>query len=115
MSACDDDEGRPYHQVVRFQVIAPIRPARTSIGVTTEGSTTPFPMVLATWTPKTRKATKLKKAAQITAARGESTRVLTIVAIEFAASWEPLLKSNASATAMMNAISSGIATAATGS
>jgi hypothetical protein len=32
----------------------------------------------------------LKKAAQITASRGDSTRVDTTVAMELAASWKPL-------------------------
>jgi hypothetical protein len=39
----------------------------------------------------TRKARKLKVAAQITASRGVSTRVETTVAMEFAASWKPLV------------------------
>src|SRR5258708_3849050 len=88
-SAWDDDDGRPHHQVSRFQMIAPIRPARISDGVTTAGSTIPLPMVLATCAPKIRKATKLKKPAIATAACGDSTRVLTTVAIELAASWKP--------------------------
>ena len=46
----------------------------------------PLPIVLATAVPKTNAATKLKNAAQITACPGESTRVETTVAIEFAAS-----------------------------
>ena len=29
MRACEDDEGSPNHQVIRFQVIAPIRAAKT--------------------------------------------------------------------------------------
>ena len=29
MRACDEDEGRPYHQVSRFQPMAPIRAAGT--------------------------------------------------------------------------------------
>ena len=44
------------------------------------------------------KAMKLKKAAQITAAPGLSTRVETTVAMELAASWKPLMKSNTRAT-----------------
>ena len=51
----------------------------------------PLPMVLATCSGKKTNATKLKKAAQATAMRGESTRVETTVAIEFAASWKPLM------------------------
>jgi hypothetical protein len=46
----------------------------------------PVPIVAATCKPKNRKATKLKKAAQMTAVRGERTRVDTTVATEFAAS-----------------------------
>ena len=42
---------------------------------------------------------KLKNAAHATAQCGFSTRVETTVAIEFAASWRPLMKSNASASA----------------
>ena len=51
----------------------------------------PDPMVLATAVPKVKAATKLKNAAQMTALPGESTRVETTVAIEFAASWKPLM------------------------
>ena len=46
----------------------------------------PRPMVVATATPKTRNATKLKNAAQTTACGGRIAPVDTIVAIEFAAS-----------------------------
>ena len=31
MSACEDDEGSPKYQVIRFQVIAPIRAAKTIV------------------------------------------------------------------------------------
>jgi hypothetical protein len=61
-------------------------------------------MVLATDRPKTRKATKLKNAAHATAQCGRSTRVDTTVAIEFAASWKPFMKSNASASTTRNTI-----------
>ena len=43
---------------------------------------------------------KLKNAAQMTAMPGDSTRVETTVAIEFAASCRPLRKSKIRATAM---------------
>ena len=59
--------------------------------VTTWMSIIPEPIVLATAVPKTKNAAKLKKAAQITALPGESTRVDTTVAIELAASWKPLM------------------------
>jgi hypothetical protein len=46
----------------------------------------PLPIVLATWRPRNRKATKLKNAAHTTAYLGESTLVETMVAMEFAES-----------------------------
>ena len=57
-------------------------------------------MVVATAVLKTRKAMKLKNAAQMTASRGDRTRVDTTVAIELAASWNPLVKSKPSANRM---------------
>ena len=59
--------------------------------VTTLTSTSPLPTVDATAVPKVNAATKLKNAAQMTALPGVSTRVETTVAIEFAASWNPLM------------------------
>ncbi len=59
--------------------------------VTTWMSIIPEPIVFATAVPKMKKAAKLKKAAQTTALPGESTRVDTTVAIELAASWNPLM------------------------
>jgi hypothetical protein len=58
-------------------------------------------MVLATAVPNRKTAMKLKTAAHTTAAEGDSTRVETTVAMEFAASWNPLIKSKASATRMI--------------
>src|SRR6185295_11231462 len=81
--------------------MAPMSPARMTSRVTTSRSIIPLPMVLATWVPSTKAATKLKKAAHRTAFCGESTRVETTVAMEFAASWNPFRKSNVSATRMM--------------
>ena len=81
--------------------MAPISPASTTSRVTTDRSIMPLPMVLATCVPRTKAATKLKNAAQITAFCGDSTRVDTTVAMEFAASWKPLRKSNARATRTM--------------
>ena len=63
-------------------------------------------MVLATCNPKNKKAIKLKKAAQITADNGERTFVETTVAIEFAASWKPLIKSKTNARNMITKINS---------
>jgi hypothetical protein len=61
----------------------------------------PVLTVRATAVPKMRKATKLKKAAQVTACRGLRTWVETVVAIELAASCIPLVKANAKATRTM--------------
>ena len=71
--------------------MAPSRPARITYGVTSARSTNPLPTVLATPVPNVKAETKLKNAAHSTAWNGVSTRVATIVAIEFAASWKPLM------------------------
>ena len=84
--ACDDEVGSPRKNVIRFHVIAPMSAAKISPIEITLWSTTSLAMVFATWVPKTRNATKLKNAAHATARRGDSTRVDTTVAIEFAAS-----------------------------
>src|ERR1700758_2070567 len=56
----------------------------------------PLPMVAAPAVPKTKAAMKFQKAAQATARRGVSTRVETTVAMELAASCQPLENSKAS-------------------
>ena len=66
--------------------MAPMRPAQITASVTILMSTVPLPIVCATPVPKTKAATKLKNAAQMTAFPGVSTRVETTVAIELAAS-----------------------------
>src|SRR6187549_2068382 len=55
-------------------------------------------MVAATLRWKTKIATTLKKAAKTTACCGLRTPVETTVAIEFAASWKPFMKSNSTAS-----------------
>ena len=89
-SACDELVGSPSQNVTRFQPMAPTSPAKTTPIDSTSCVTTSLAMVDATLSPNTRKATKLKNAAQTTAVRGDSTRVDTTVAIELAASWKPL-------------------------
>src|SRR3989454_3810877 len=101
MSAWEDDVGSPSHHVMRSHTIAPTSPARITVASTMARSTSPFPIVLATAVPNTKTAMKLNVAAQTTAADGDRTRVETTVAMEFAASWNPLTKSNASATRMI--------------
>ena len=51
MSACELDDGRPNHQVIRFQVIAPRSAAATTACVVVASSTKPAPIVLATAVP----------------------------------------------------------------
>ena len=91
----------PKYQVMRFQAIAPRRPPSTTSELTTVMSIRPEPIVLATAVPNRNAATKLKKAAQKTACNGDSTRVDTTVAIEFAESCIPLMKSKTRAIPMM--------------
>src|SRR5207248_3098998 len=100
MRACDELVGSPQYQVRRFQVQAPTKVAAINWLLTMLGSMMSFWMVSATLSGKTRNATKLKNAAQSTAARGLSTRVETTVATELAASWRPLRKSKVSASRM---------------
>src|ERR1051325_2428994 len=96
---------------MRFQTIAPSKPPRITFGSTILISIIPLPTVLATLMPTVKSAAKLKNAAQTTAWIGLSTRVPTMVAMEFAESWNPLMKSNANAIAtiaMMYATTSGV-------
>src|SRR5262245_16412965 len=72
INACDELVGRPSHQVIKSQMIAPISPARMTKGVISSRSTNPLPTVLATPVPKVKAETKLKNAAQTTAWNGVS-------------------------------------------
>src|SRR6185503_12109804 len=81
-----------------FHEIAPIKAPKISRLSTKAGSMMPLPTVLATDRWNTPQASTLKNAAQITACQGLSTPVDTTVAMEFAASWKPFMKSNASAS-----------------
>src|SRR6476646_4676630 len=81
-----------------FQTIAPVSAPKIKCTSMIPASTMPVPIVFATCNPNTANAMKLKNAAQITAVVGARTRVETTVAIEFAASCSPFMKSNSSAT-----------------
>src|SRR5215210_1862594 len=96
--ACEDDEGSLKYQVSRFQKIAPIRPAKTTVRVMSAGLTMPLAIVAATSSDRNA-PTKLRIAAIVTATRGAMARVEIDVATAFAVSWNPLVKSNASAVA----------------
>src|SRR6266849_1170839 len=89
MSAWEELVGRPRMRVIRFQKMAPNKPASKTFWSTISMWTMPLPMVLATAVPKTKAATKFQKAAQATARKGVSTRVETTVAMEVAASCQP--------------------------
>jgi hypothetical protein len=47
--ACDELEGRPWAHVIRFQAIAPTRPAKAISSVTCAASMMPVAMVAATF------------------------------------------------------------------
>src|SRR5690554_2136977 len=101
MSACEDDDGSPNHQVIRFQVMPPISAHRISCEPTstTPASIRPDAIVLATAVPA-RAPIRFMLAARPTACIGDSTLVATTVAMEFAVSWKPLMYSKVSATRM---------------
>src|SRR3970040_765707 len=85
IKVCDELEGIPCHQVIKFQIIAAITPAKITTRLISLVSAV-FATVLATPSPKTQYAKKLKNAAQITACKGVRTFVATTVAIALAAS-----------------------------
>ena len=97
ISACEDDEGRPNHQVTRFQAIAPIRPAKTVSSVIDAG-------VDDALGDRRGDGERQERADEVQASRpsprpraGDIARVETDVAIALAVSWKPLVKSKASA------------------
>jgi hypothetical protein len=86
----------PNRHVPRFQKIAPSNPARMTVGVTAPASTMSSAIVAAT-SSEMKAPAKLSTAARPTATLGGSARVAIDVAIAFAVSWKPFVKSNASA------------------
>src|SRR3954449_6428935 len=96
ISACDELDGSPAHHVARFQPIAPTSPQNTTVVVTAPASTMPEPTVAATFSEMNAPA-KFRIADSATAKRGDIARVDTDVAIAFAVSWKPFVKSKASA------------------
>ena len=103
MSAWEDDDGSPAHQVMMFHAEAPTSAPKITYWSTIAGSTMPLPTVAATFRWKMKSATKLNTAAITTAWCGFSTPVETTVAIELAASCSPFRKSNARASTTRNA------------
>src|SRR5918999_2543825 len=98
ISACELEDGRPKYHVARLQAIAPTSPAKTIGGVISSASTMPDAIVAATSSDRNA-PTKFRVAAKLTATRGFIARVEIDVATAFAVSWNPLVKSNASAVA----------------
>ena len=90
--ACEELDGSPSSQVIRFHRIAPTSPAKIIVGVTRASLTMPPEMVLATSVDRNAPAT-FSTAAISTATFGFSAPVATEVAIAFALSWKPLVKS----------------------
>src|SRR3954454_16801179 len=100
MRACEDDEGRPKYHVTRFKTIAPATATNTTTRpCDVSGASMMLPTVLATLTDTSEPA-RLNTAARANAALGVRARVDTDVAMALAASWNPLVKSNPSATKM---------------
>jgi hypothetical protein len=90
MMAWLDELGMPYHQVMRFQAMAPMSAAATIAWVATPSTRMPLAIDFATAVPANAPM-KLKAAAMVTAMRGERARVATDVAIALAVSWNPLM------------------------
>jgi hypothetical protein len=86
-SACDDDDGRPHHQVMRFQITPPSSAQMMIIDptLTTPVSISPDAIVLATAVPHSAPR-RFMPAARMTACPGLNTFVATTVAIELAVS-----------------------------
>ena len=94
--------------MIRFQAIAPIRPANTTVVVMAWVFTKPVPTVAATFS-EMNAPTKFRMEAKAIAGLGAIARVEIAVATTLAVSWKPLVKSNASAdattmTRMMSAL-----------
>src|SRR5688572_14991350 len=77
--ACELDDGSPKYQVVRFQVIAPTRPAKITVVVIAPASTTSLATVAAT-SSEMKAPAKFRMAAYATANRGD----IALVEIEVA-------------------------------
>ena len=94
--ACEEEAGSPKYQVARFHAIAPTSPANTIAGVTRLASTMPVAMVAATCSER-KAPTKFSADASPTASFGGIARVEIEVATALAVSWNPFVKSKASA------------------
>ena len=82
---CEELDGIPNHQVIRFQVIPDIKAAAITCILTATASTNPSEIVFATAVPQSAPS-KFITAASIIAVRGVSAFVEIEVAIAFAES-----------------------------
>jgi hypothetical protein len=98
ISACEELDGSPKYQVIRFHAIAPTSPPKTICGVIRSASTMPLAIVAAT-SSEMKAPAKLRIAAMPTATRGGIARVEIDVATTLAVSWKPFVKSKTSAVA----------------
>src|SRR4051812_27343754 len=105
--------GSPACQVTRFQMIAPSSAQISTSCDATFGSTSPEAIVEATAVPHIAPI-RFVEAAITTACRGVRTRVATIVAIELAVSWNPLMYSNTSAIRITTKINAMLLVRASG-
>ena len=107
-SACEDEDGRPNSQVMRFQRMPPTSPANTmvrmGIPISAVIGAPSGPWMLTTLlltvsaTSILRKApTRLSTAQSATAILGRSAPLAIEVAMALPVSWKPLVKSNAKA------------------
>lgn len=94
--ACEELEGMPRYQVARFHRMEPVRPAMTTVRVTSWLFTRPLAMVAATAVDRNA-PTRFSTAEMATATRGGRAPVTIEVAIALPVSWNPLVKSNPSA------------------
>src|SRR5690606_33659 len=92
INACEDDDGRPRHHVIRFQMMAPHSAliSTCEVTLTTLTSTRPDAMVLATAVPM-KAPIRLVVAASMIAFPGVRTLVAITAAMEFAASSRALM------------------------
>src|SRR5919204_2572404 len=97
ISAWDELDGKPNHQVSRFHAIAPSSAASTVCCVARLPSMIPLATFFAT-AVVTKAPARFATAAMSTAIRGVTARVPTDVATAFAVSWKPFVKSKPSAT-----------------
>src|SRR3954453_23068191 len=90
--ACEDDDGRPKYQVIRFQAIAPTSAANTTCSPPGHEGGSMMPMATVARTPVEMTAPiRFITAARPSATRGVSALVETATAIALAASWKPLV------------------------